>query len=192
MKLVAFVPMRHDSVRVKQKNYRPIAGKPLFHYILDTLLAVPEISQVAVDTDSPVIMEGLAREYPDVVAIPRPAHLTADTVPMNTILLHDTAQLPADLYLQTHSTNPLMRPETFSRAIKTYLEKQDAYDSLFGVSRWQSRFWDSSGKPVNHNPAELLRTQDLPPLFEDNSCVYIFTREGLAKHNNRLGERRPS
>ena len=58
MKLVAFVPMRHDSVRVKQKNYRPIAGKPLFHYILDTLLAVPEISQVAVDTDSPVIMEG--------------------------------------------------------------------------------------------------------------------------------------
>ena len=29
---------------------------------------------------------------------------------MNDILLHDVAQVDADLYLQTHSTNPLLRP----------------------------------------------------------------------------------
>ncbi len=61
MKVVAFVPMRHNSVRVTGKNYRMLAGKPLYHYIMDALLAVEEITDVAVDTDSPVVIEGLAK-----------------------------------------------------------------------------------------------------------------------------------
>ena len=104
-KIVALVPMRHRSVRVPEKNYRPLAGKPLYQHILDTLLSCPEISQVVVDTDSPVLMEGIAAGYPRVRLLPRPDHLTADTVPMNEILMYDTSQVQADLYLQTHSTN---------------------------------------------------------------------------------------
>ena len=68
-KIVALVPMRHDSVRVPGKNYRPIAGKPLYHHILETLLACPEISRVVVDTDSPVILDGLAKDFPSVTAL---------------------------------------------------------------------------------------------------------------------------
>ena len=75
-------------------------------------------AEVVVDTDSPVIMDGLQRDYPQVRVIERPEHLRADTIPMNEILLHDTAQVPADLYLQTHSTNPLLRAETISAAIQ--------------------------------------------------------------------------
>src|SRR5512134_1296440 len=111
-KLVALVPMRHHSQRVPGKNYRPLAGKPLFHHILETLLAVPAIGPVVVDTDSGPVMEGLRRDFPQVMVIERPEHLRADDVPMNDILLHDTQQVPADFYLQTHSTNPLLRPET--------------------------------------------------------------------------------
>lgn len=187
--IVALVPMRHHSERVPGKNYRPIAGKPLFHHILDTLAQCPEITQVAVDTDSPVIMDSLRDQYPQVAIIERPEHLRADTIAMNEVLLHDTALLPADLYLQTHSTNPLLRPESISRAIQMLVEQFPAYDSLFSVTRKQIRLWDQLGRPINHNPAILLRTQDLPPVYEENSCMYLFSRQTLLQRRNRLGER---
>lgn len=189
MTIVALVPMRHHSERVPGKNYRMLAGKPLFHHILDTLLACPEINRIAVDTDSPVIMESLRESYPQVVVIERPDHLRDDTVPMNEVLLHDTSQVPADLYLQTHSTNPLLRPQTISRAVQTLVSQYPAYDSLFSVTRMQTRLWDHLSRPVNHNPSILLRTQDLPPIYEENSCIYLFTRQTLEQRRNRLGER---
>jgi CMP-N-acetylneuraminic acid synthetase len=187
--IVALVPMRHHSERVPGKNYRPLAGKPLFQHILDTLMQCPEISRVAVDTDSPVIMDALRERYPQVAILERPEHLRADTIAMNEVLLNATAQLPADLYLQTHSTNPLLRPQTVSRAIQALVSQYPAYDSLFSVTRMQTRLWDQLGRPVNHNPAILLRTQDLPPVYEENSCIYLFNRQTLEQRRNRIGER---
>ena len=190
MKIVALVPMRHQSQRVPGKNYRPLAGKPLYQHIIQTLLACPEIDQVVVDTDSPTIMEGLQQHFPQVVILERPEHLCADTVPMNEILAYDTAQVEADFYLQTHTTNPLLRSQTVSSAIQAFLESYPAYyDSLFSVTRLQTRLWDQLGRAINHNPAVLLRTQDLPPVYEENSCIYIFTRQSLLARRNRLGER---
>lgn len=188
-KIVALLPMRHESLRVPGKNYREIAGKPLYEHILDTLLTVPEVSQVLIDTDSPVILEGLAARYPRVRAVLRPEELRADTLPMNEILLHDTSLVPADLYLQTHSTNPLLQAGTISRAIAALEATWPEHDSLFGVTRWQTRLYDQHGQPLNHDPAVLLRTQDLPPIFEENSCIYLFTRETLLARGNRLGDR---
>ena len=188
-KIVALVPMRHDSIRVPGKNYREMAGKPLFHHIIESLISCHEINQVVVDTDSPLIMEGLEKHFPQVVCLLRPEHLRADTVPTNEILLYDTEQVKADLYLQTHSTNPLLRPETISKAIQSLLRVYPAYDSLFGVTRLHTRLWDQLGRPINHNPAILLRTQDLPPIYEENSCIYLFTRDTLVQRHNRIGER---
>ena len=103
--------------------------------------------------------------------------------------MYDTEQAPADLYLQTHSTNPLLRPETISRAVQTLQANYPAYDSLFSVTRLQTRLWDGLGRAINHNPAILLRTQDLPPVYEENSCIYLFTRPTLELRRNRIGER---
>src|SRR5512147_921352 len=103
MRLAALVPMRHHSQRVPGKNYRPLAGKPLFHHIIETLLAVPEIGHIAVDTDSEPVMQGLRTNFPGVQIIERPEELRADDIPMNEILLHDVGLVPADYYLQTHS-----------------------------------------------------------------------------------------
>jgi CMP-N-acetylneuraminic acid synthetase len=181
--------MRHHSQRVPGKNYRPLGGKPLFHYIVETLLACPEISQIAVDTDSPPVMEGLTAHFPQVKIIERPDHLRADDIPMNEILAHDTGLVQADFYLQTHSTNPLLRSKTVSNAIQDFLAKTLVYDSLFSVTRIQSRLWDQLARPINHNPAILLQTQDLPPVFEENSCMYLFSRQQLLLRHNRLGDR---
>jgi CMP-N-acetylneuraminic acid synthetase len=127
--------------------------------------------------------------YPQVVVLQRPEHLRADTIPMNEILLYDTEQAPADLYLQTHSTNPLLKASTISKALQTLEQVYPAYDSLFSVTRLQVRLWDQLGRPINHNPAILLRTQDLPPVYEENSCLYLFNRQTLVTRRNRIGER---
>jgi CMP-N-acetylneuraminic acid synthetase len=184
---VALVPMRQHSQRVPGKNYRPLAGKPLFHHIIETLLAVPEIGQVVVDTDSEPVMEGLRQHFPQVTIINRPENLRADDVPMNDILLHDTAQVRADFYLQTHSTNPLLRPETVSRAIGMFLAGYPEKDSLFSVTRWQTRLYDQYGTAINHDPTVLIQTQDLPPVYEENSCLYLFTRQNLLERHHRIG-----
>jgi CMP-N-acetylneuraminic acid synthetase len=188
-KIVALVPMRHDSERVAGKNYRLLAGKPLYHYILTSLLSCPEISQVVVDTDSPKIITGLEKSFPQVLVLERPENLRSGDVPMNDVLIHSTGQIDADFYLQTHSTNPLLRSRTISAAINKFLDNYPAYDSLFSVTRLQTRLYDTDGHAINHNPSVLLRTQDLPPIYEENSCLYIFTREMLIKLRNRIGER---
>ncbi|WKZ36434.1 MAG: acylneuraminate cytidylyltransferase family protein [Anaerolineales bacterium] len=189
MKLAALVPMRHHSQRVPGKNYRPLAGKPLFQHILETLTAVLEIDTVIVDTDSEPVMDGVRRLFPGVTLIPRPEHLRADDVPMNDILLYDTAQVQADFYLQTHSTNPLLKAGTVSSAIKKFRMDYPKYDSLFSVTRLQTRLYFEDGCAINHNPLELIQTQDLPPVYEENSCMYLFTRENLARKHHRIGDR---
>lgn len=187
--IAALVPMRHHSQRVPGKNYRPMNGKPLYAHIISTLLNVPEIDQIIVDTDSPVILEGLERDYPSVVRVNRPQELRADEIPMNEILMYDSAQVQADFYLQTHSTNPVLTAETISRGVRQFLDRYPAYDSMFSVTRRQVRFWDQLTRPINHNPAILLQTQDLPPVYEENSCMYLFTRESIIQKRNRLGDR---
>ena len=188
-KLIALVPMRHHSQRVPGKNYRPLVGRPLFHHIIETLMAVLEIDEVVVDTDSEPVMDGLRKNFPNVKIIDRPQHLRADDIPMNDILIHDTDLAPADFYLQTHSTNPLLKPETVSRAINIFLADYPSHDSLFSVTRLQTRLYDQNGHAINHDPKELIRTQDLPPVYEENSCIYIFNRENLIAKQHRISDR---
>jgi len=187
--LVALVPMRHHSQRVPGKNYRILAGKPLFHHIIEMLLAVPEITQVVVDTDSDPVMDSLRADFPQVKIINRPENLQGDDVSMNDILIYDTEQVQADFYLQTHSTNPLLKQETVSRAIQSLTTNYPNYDSLFSVTRLQTRLYDQHGRAINHDPSVLIQTQDLPPVYEENSCLYIFTRENLLKRHHRIGEK---
>jgi CMP-N-acetylneuraminic acid synthetase len=141
-----------------------------------------------VDSDSPPVIEGLQRDFPQVQIIDRPEHLRLNTTPMNEILLYDTSLLEADYYLQTHSTSPLLRPETISKAIQTFLADYPMHDSLFSVTRLQTRLYDHYGQALNHDPNILLQTQDLPPVYEENSCLYIFTRAKLSQRRNRLGD----
>ena len=185
--ICAIVPMRHDSRRVPGKNYRSFAGKPLYHQVILQLQSCPGISQIVIDTDSEIIREDARRCFPRVRIVDRPEHLRSDTTPMNDVLLHSVRSFEADFYLQTHSTNPLLQSTTIARAIDQLTQNHPAFDTLFSVTRVQSRLWDSLARAINHNPAILLRTQDLPPVFEENSCLYIFTKSTLESHHNRIG-----
>ena len=186
--LVVLMPMRHQSVRVPGKNFRMLGGVPLFHHVVRMLLACPVISRIVIDTDSDTIREDVGHNFPEVTLVERPRHLRGDDVPMTEVLRHDADQFPADLYLQTHSTNPFLRAETVQSALETWGGIGGSHDSLFSVTRLQARLWDKEHRPVNHDPAELLRTQDLSPLFVENSNLYIYPEELIRTRRRRIGD----
>src|SRR3954451_23741650 len=157
--------MRHTSERVPGKNYRMFDGQPLFHYIVRTLLSARSVARVVIDTDSPTIREAAAVDFPGVTVLDRPAHLRDGHIAMNEVLKNDVEQLNGDWFLQTHSTNPLLRAATIDRAVEVFFASQPTHDSLFSVTRLQTRLWSADGQPINHDPHVLLRTQDLPPVY---------------------------
>lgn len=187
--VVALVPMRDRSERVPGKNFRLFAGEPLYRRIVRALLDCALIDQVAIDTDSLSIAEDCRRAFPGVRLIPRPEHLRAGNISMNEVLCHDVRQVHADYYVQTHSTNPLLGSATITSALDLLLRSWPAHDSLFSVTPLHARLWDAAGHPLNHDPAVLRRTQDLPPIHVENSCLYIFGREVFEQRRNRIGFR---
>ena len=186
---LAIVPMRHNSERVPGKNYRPLAGIPLYHHVIRTLSAVPEIESIVIDTDSNVIIDDCAAHFPHVRVLLRPQNLRDGSIAMTDVLLNTLDQVDADIVLQTHSTNPFLKAATISDALRLFTTPGSEFDSVFSVTRLQARLWDADVHPVNHDPAVLLRTQDLAPLFIENSCFFIFTPELLRQRGNRIGSR---
>lgn len=191
MKIVALLPMKGNSERVPNKNLKFFSGTPLYHKILNSLLGANLINEVVINTDSEKIKEDIASNFPDnVIVLDRPNELIGDLVSMNRIIEHDINKIEADYYLQTHSTNPLLKSETIDRAIETMLERKDVFDSVFSVTRMQTRLYSCDGAPLNHDPVTLLRTQDLPPIYEENSNLYIFSKQSFENSGGmRIGKK---
>ncbi|CAA6812707.1 MAG: Acylneuraminate cytidylyltransferase family protein [uncultured Sulfurovum sp.] len=180
MKITALLPMKGNSERVPNKNMRYFDGAPLYHAVMKALLASQYVESVVINTDSPIIAEDATKHFGDkVIIIDRPESIQGGDVSMNIIIDYDLNKLEGEHFLQTHSTNPLVRSETIDRAIEAYFRQLKTNDSLFGVTKIQTRFYDKDATPVNHNPEELLRTQDLEPLYEENSNFYIFSKSSF-------------
>jgi CMP-N-acetylneuraminic acid synthetase len=192
--LVALLPMKANSVRVPSKNFRPLAGKPLFRWILDTLLAMPEIDAVVINTDARQILadNGLVDgEGGRVIIRDRKPEICGDLVSMNLVLADDVQNVSAEAYLMTHTTNPLLSAKTLSAAVAAYRAGVEAgtADSLFTVNKHQTRFYRADASPVNHDPDNLIPTQDLEPWFEENSNGYIFSGESFLGTKARIGSK---
>ena len=147
------------------KTGDPLAGRPLFCHIVDSLYASGVVNHVVIDTDSDAIRQIAKREFPKATLLARPADLRDDRLSMNEVLLNTVQQIDGDIFLQTHSTNPMLRPQTIANLVQQFIAKGDNHDSLFTVTGLQQRLWDAFARPVNHDPAVLRRTQDLSPVF---------------------------
>lgn len=190
-RIVALVPMKGHSERVPGKNMRLFCGRPLFHWVMMSLQRSKYISTIAIDTDSRAIAENALQYFDQVIIIDRPEALRGDFVSMNDIIAYDLSQIEGGHFLQTHSTNPLLTTTTIDRAVEYYFQHLETYDSLFSVTRHQARMYRQDGHPINHNPQELLRTQDLRPIYEENSNIYIFSRTSFTGSGKRRIGLRP-
>ena len=184
-KIKALVPMKGHSERVPNKNIRLLAGKPAFHWIIESLSNSKYIDEIVINTDSDEIAKSASNNF-KVTILERPDFLLGDMVSIQPLIEYDLSQTKGEYYLQTHSTNPLLTSETIDRAIEAFFDQKE-HDALFSVTSVKTRYYWPDGRGINHDPQKLIRTQDLEPIFEENSCFYIFSRETNQKIKNRLG-----
>ena len=159
--------------------------------MLDRLVNIPEIQRIIINTDAreKLVSFGLL-DCEKVIIRDREQHLCGHDVSMNLIIQDDLDHVVADTFLMTHATNPLLEVSTIRQALKSYKNAlNNGFDSLFTVNRFQTRFYDIQAQPINHDPNELLKTQDLAPWFEENSNLYIFSKESFYTTRSRIGSR---
>lgn len=184
MKVVAIVPMKLNNRRLPQKNTKAFTnGKPLCHYILSTLLTVEGVDDVYVYCSNPDIQEFIPK---GVKYLPRSAALDQDTTKMNEVLQCFAKEIPADIYVMTHTTSPFVSKESIEKGL--HAVSADGYDSAFAAKKLQDFLW-KDGAPFNYALDNIPRTQDLPPLYEETSGFYIYRREVMTRLNRRIGER---
>ena len=187
-KVKALLFMKHNSERVPRKNMRDFCGRPLFHWIMDSLNMSQYVSEIIINTDSEEIAKN-ARDNFIVTIHMRPEYLlTINSNEANLIMEHDLSITEGDYFFQTHSTNPLLTTKSIDKSIETFFQ-DDKHDSLFSVTPIQKRFFHEDGTPINHDPTKLIKTQDLEYIYEENSCIYIFSRESFSLTKNRIGKK---
>ena len=192
MKIVAILPMKANSDRVKGKNFKNLGNKPLFRWILDTLLEVSEIETIVINTDARDILKKNSLSESDKIIIrDRREEICGDHTSMNLVIEDDVDNVRADIYLMTHTTNPFLSSKTIKSAILKFKEalKEKSADSLFTVNKVQERFYDKNGLAINHDPNNLIRSQDINPWFNENSNLYLFTKESFKTSNARIGKK---
>ena len=183
--IVSLIFMKEFSERVPQKNMKKLCGRPLFHWILDSLSESNYINEIIINTDSKEIAESATSNY-DVTIHMRPKYLLdIDSNEANQIIEYDLSKTNGEYFFQTHSTNPLLSVDTIDRAIKKYFNNN--FDSLISVTERRKFYYTMDGEPVNHNPQKLIRTQNSKSLYEENSCIYIFSRKVFEKNFSRVG-----
>ena len=183
--------MKGYSERVPNKNFRLLGNKPFFFYIADTLRETGLFTHLVINTDSNKISDLAEERYKDwVIVIKRPKELCGDYVSMNEIIACDVETIGINCeYMQTHSTSPFLSAETIESAAKIYQKKsQDGnIDSLFSVNALRTRLYDSNLRPINHNPSDIIRTQDLNVVYEENSNFYFFSGQSFMVKRHRIG-----
>ena len=192
MKVLALLPMKAESERVKGKNFRVFGNKPLFRWILDTSYDLEIIDKIVINTDARSILakKGLL-EDDRIIIRDRPLKICGNEVSMNKIINDDINNFDSDIYLMTHTTNPFLSKSSIENAILKFQDalSKEKIDSMFSVNKVQERFYSSSAKALNHDPKNLIPTQNLEPWYKENSNLYLFTKKSFNKTNARIGEK---
>ena len=168
-----------------------MGSKPLFKWVLDKLVTIKEIDRIIINTDAVKKFETYFHKNnknKKIIIRNRKKNLCGNKVSINKILRDDIINCNAENFIMTHTTNPFIQIETILRAIKIYKKNiKKCKDSLFSVDEIQNRFYDFKLNPINHKKNKLIQTQDLKPLYMENSNLYIFSRSSFIKSGNRIG-----
>ena len=188
MKITALLPMKDNSERIPYKNLKLLDGKPLYYWVLNNLIKSKIINNVIINTDSKDISNSILKNFTSskIQLSERPKNLIGDYVSMNEIIQYDINNIDSDIFIQTHSTSPMLKLSTIDKALNLMINRKKKFDSIFSVTKIQKRFYDKNTLPYNHDP-KMLTTQYLEPIFEENSCFYIFTKESFNLSKSRIG-----
>lgn len=181
MKITAFVPIKLNSERLPGKNILNLGGKALAHYIFNTLKKVPLIDKIYVYCSDPIINKFIPNT--GVVYLQRDPKLDGNLTKGIEIYKSFVDMIPSDYYLLAHTTSPFISSTSINKGIEAILYNK--FDSAFSVKKIQSFSWYKDN-PLNFDPKDILRTQDLTPIYVETSAFYIFTKQHIYQ-NMRIG-----
>lgn len=183
MKIVAFVPIKLNSERLKNKNLLLIGDKPLCWYICDTLRRVKTIDEVYVYCSD----EKIKNYIPEGVAYKqRSKRLDGNLVKGMDIYKSFISEVDADIYVLAHATSPFIRRDSIENALSRVVSGKN--DSAMSVRRIQTFAW-YDGRILNYDKRDIPRTQDIQPVWVETSGFYIFRKGIMNETGSRIGDR---
>lgn len=188
MKTTAVIPVRKGSQRVPDKNLRPFAGTTLLENKIKTLLQVPEIDEIVVNTNSEAAIKFVEIEYADakVRAQRREEYYASSQCSGSEFFKHLGEVTDTDIFIYAPCTSPFVKPETVSKCIKQFIEHPE-YDCLATVSSIKEFMW-LDGKAINYDPQHAPNSQNLPDIVALNFGVTVVKRETLIANSNIIGK----
>lgn len=183
MKIVAIMPIKLKNERCPGKNIRMLGEKPLLQHELDNLKKTGLCDSVNVYCSEETVRSFLPQ---GVNFVKRPAFLDLPTSNFTQIFENFMDTIDSDIYVYAHATAPFITVETMKQCIVAV--KSGEYDSAFCAIKLQDYLW-KNGEPLNFDAANIPRTQDLEPIYQETSGVYVFTKEVFKNYKRRIGKK---
>ena len=185
MKVVAFLPVKHNSERIESKNTKLLDGKPLFIHTLEKLNLCEEIDEIYLDTESDEILE-IASEV-NHLPLKRAPELATNKTDGHQLFYNAARQVDADLYVQILCTSPFISAATIDKAIKD-LKTDASFDSAVLIRKEKMYTWDSSTKP-NYDPDKIPNSNTLDDTLIETMGLYITNKEVALEQKKRYGKK---
>lgn len=179
--IIAVMPIKLKNERCPGKNTRLLGDKPLLQYELDSLKETGLCDEINVYCSDEAVVPFLPE---GVNFIRRPKELDLPTSNFTQIFTCFMNEKNADVYVYAHATAPFVTVDTMKQCIEAVVSGE--YDSAFCAEKLQDYLWQD-GKPLNFDATNVPRTQDLKPIFQETSGVYVFTKDVFEKYNRRIG-----
>ena len=182
MKVVAFLPAKGNSDRVKNKNLRLLDGKPLFLHTLEKLINFDLFDDVYLDTESEDIIE-LAKHL-NCKILKRDEALASNKTDGHQLFLNQVNQVEADIAVQVLCTSPFIGKHTMQKAIEV-LKENSTYDSVVLVRKERMYLWNEQGPTydLEHIPNSI----DLPDTIIETMGLYAMRTDVAKKLQRRIG-----
>ena len=178
-KITAVIGVRKGSERIVNKNIKPFNDTSLLENKIKTLKEVENLDEIVVTTDCDK-MFALAEQL-GVVAIKRPDYYTSNDCPGSENLEFIATQVDTDYILYTPVTSPLVKSETYEDIINIFKNLDEEYDSVVSMNYIKDFLWEN-GKPLNYDPLDCPRSQDMESIFRMNFGACLLSRETMIKN----------
>lgn len=187
MKIVSFIPIKLNNQRFPGKNTKILAGRPTCDYIFETISNVKEIDEKYVYcSDESIIPYISPYEKKGLRFLKRDTYLDGFQVKGLEIIEHFVKDVDADIYVLTHVTQPFTKSESIQLALEKVMSGE--YDSAFSAVELQDYMW-KDGKPFNYDMKNIVRTQDLDPIYMETGAFFIFRKEVFTELGQRIGNK---
>lgn len=178
-KVVAVVPVRAGSQRVKNKNIREFANSNLLSIKLKTLKKVLKAEDIVVNSDCDTMLD-IAREL-GVTAVKRDDYYASSECNNSEFFEHIAKVTECDYILYSPVTSPLVSKETYMSCISKFVNSN--IENLVTVSEVKHHMW-LDGKPLNYDPKNSPNSQDLPDIYSLNYGICLISRDDMIRHKN--------